>query len=59
MARKKSLAVSAACMALYGLAPVFKGRTFELWVPNRWRFNFCVRSSPLWEEEGVGAEGKT
>ena len=24
-----------------------KGRTFELWVLNRWVSKFCVRSTPL------------
>ena len=34
----------------------FEGRTFELWVHNKWVFNFCVRSTPVrgkrigWEE---------
>ena len=45
--RKKSLAVSVACMAIYWPTPGFKGRTFKLWVLTRWDFNFCVRSSPL------------
>ena len=34
-------------MAIYGLTPGFKGRTFKLCVLTRWDFNFCVRSSPL------------
>ena len=45
--RKKSLAISVACMAIYWLTPGFKGRTFKLCVLTRWDFNFCVRSSPL------------
>ena len=45
--RKKSLAVSVACMAIYWPTPGFKGRTFKLCVLTRWDFNFCVRSSPL------------
>ena len=32
MARKKSLAVSLACMAIYRPTPVFKGRIFKLCV---------------------------
>ena len=31
LARKKSQAVGVACMAIYGPAPGFKGRTFKLW----------------------------
>ena len=34
-------------MAIYGPAPGLHGRTFEVWVHNRWVFNFCVRSTPL------------
>ena len=34
-------------MAIYRPAPGLKGRLFELWVLNRWLFNFCVRSTPL------------
>ena len=45
--RKKSLAVSVACMAIYWPTPGLKGRTFKLCVLTRWDFNFCVRSSPL------------
>ena len=30
-------------MAIYGPAPCLKGRTFELWVLNRWVFYFCLR----------------
>ena len=44
--RKKSLAVSVACMAIYWPTPGFKGRTFKLCVLTRWDFNFCVRGSP-------------
>ena len=52
LARKKSLAVSVACMAMYGPAPGLKGRTFELWVFNRWFFfNICVHSIQLWGED--------
>ena len=47
LARKNSLAVGVACMAIYRPAPGFKGRTFTLWVLNSWVFNFCVRSTPL------------
>ena len=47
LARKKSLAVSVACMAIYWPTPGFKGRTFKLCILIRWDFNFCVRSSPL------------
>ena len=36
------MAVDIACMALYGPAPGLKGRTFELWVLNRWIFKFCT-----------------
>ena len=46
-ARKKSLAVSVACRAIYQPTPSFKGRTFKLCVLTRWDFNFCVCSSPL------------
>ena len=35
LASRKSLAVGVACMAIYGPAPGFKGRTFELFVLNR------------------------
>ena len=45
--RKKSLAVSVACMAIYWPTPGLKGRTFKLCVLTRSDFNFCVRSSPL------------
>ena len=34
-------------MAVYGPVPGLKWRTSELWVLNRWVFNFCVRSTPL------------
>ena len=37
-------------MAIYWLPPGFKGRTFKLCVLTRWDFNFCVRSSPLREQ---------
>ena len=47
--RKKSLAVSVACMAIYRPTPGLKGRTFKLCVLTRWDFNFCIRSSPLRE----------
>ena len=33
---KKALAVGVACMAVYRPAFGLKGRTFELWVLNRW-----------------------
>ena len=46
LARKKSLAVSVACMAIYWPTPGFKGRIFQLCVLNRWDFNFCIRSFP-------------
>ena len=48
LARKKSPTVSVACMAIYWPTPGFKGRTFKLCVLNRWDFNFCIHSSPLW-----------
>ena len=32
-------------MAMYGPALGLEGRTFELWVLNRWVFNVCVRST--------------
>ena len=44
------MAVSVACMAIYWPTPRFKGRTFKLCVLNRWDFNFCIHSSPLWEK---------
>ena len=47
LARKKSLAVSVACMAIYWLTPGCKGRTFQLCVLNRWDY-FCIHSSTLW-----------
>ena len=47
LARKKSIAVSVACMAMYRPTAGFKGRTFKLCVFHRWDFNFCVRSSQL------------
>ena len=34
LARKKSLAVGVACMAIYRPAPGLKGRTFELCIHN-------------------------
>ena len=40
----KILTAGVACMAIYRPTPGFKGRTFELWVLNRWHLNFCVRS---------------
>ena len=46
--RKESLAVSVACMAIYCPTPGFKERTFKLCVLNRWDFNCCIHSSPLW-----------
>ena len=48
--KMKSLAVTVACMAIYWPTPGFKGRTFKLCVLTRLDFNFCVRSSPLQEE---------
>ena len=47
LARKKSLAVSIACIAIQWPTPGLKGRAFKLCAVNRWDFNFCVRSSPL------------
>ena len=47
LARKKSLAVGVACMAICRPAPGLKGRTSELWVINKWVFNFYVRSTLL------------
>ena len=35
------------CMAIYLPARGLKGRTFELWVLNRWDLNFCVFFSQL------------
>ena len=46
-ARKKSLAVSVACMVIYCPTKGLKGRTFKLCVLTRRDFNFCVRRSPL------------
>ena len=43
-------------MAIYWPTPDFKGRTFKLCVLTRWDFNFCVRSSPLRVDEGVGVQ---
>ena len=34
-------------MAIFWPTPSFKGKTFELWVINRWVFNFCIHSTPL------------
>ena len=48
LARKTFLAVRVTCMAIYSPTPGFKVKTFKLCVLNRWDFNFCVRSSPLW-----------
>ena len=45
--KKKSLAVGITCMPTYGPAPGLNGRTVEIWVLNRWVFNFCVRCTPL------------
>ena len=47
LAKKKSLAVSVASMAIYSPTPGFKGRTFKLCVLTRWDFNICVLSPPL------------
>ena len=44
--RKKSQAVSVACMAIYWPTPGIKGRTFKLCVLTRCDFNFRVRSLP-------------
>ena len=44
LARKKSLAVGVACIVIFWPAQGFNGRTFELYVLNRWDLNFCVRS---------------
>ena len=46
--RKKFMAVSTACMAIYWPSPGFRGRTFKLCVLSRRDFKFCVRSSPPW-----------
>ena len=45
--RKKFLAVSVACMAIYWPTPGFTGRTFKLSVLTRQDFNFYVCNSPL------------
>ena len=45
--KKKFLAVSVACMAIYLPTRGFKGRMSKHCVLTRWDFNFCVRSSPL------------
>ena len=45
--RKKSLAASVACMAIYWPTPGFKGRTSTLCLLTRWDLNFCVPSSTL------------
>ena len=47
LARKKSLTVSVACVAIYRPTPGFKGRPFKLSILTRWDFNFCVRRSLL------------
>ena len=57
-ARKKSLVVSIACIAIYRPTPGFKGRTFKLCVLTRWDFNFCVRSSPLHRSSSWGFKAK-
>ena len=48
-ARKKSLAVSVACMAIYGPAPGLKKKTriFYLWVLYRWALISASASTPL------------
>ena len=56
--KKKSLAVSVACMAIYWPTPGFKGRTFKLCVLTRWDFNFCVRSSPLRVIQGLSCRNR-
>ena len=38
-------------MAIYGPAPGLKGRTFELWVLNKWVFNFCGGETTASEQE--------
>ena len=47
------MTVGVAYMAINIPAPGFKERTFELWVLNRWVFNFYVCSTPL-RGKGVG-----
>ena len=42
---------------IYRPAPDLKGRTFELWVLNKWVFKFCVRSTSLRVGGGGGGEG--
>ena len=46
LARKKSLAISVACMAIYWPTPGFKGRNFKALC------SLCVRSSPLRDLHG-------
>ena len=46
LARKKSLGVSIACVAIYRPTPGFERKTFKFCVLD---FNLCVRSSPLQE----------
>ena len=47
--RKKALAVDDACMAIFWHFQGYIWRTFELWVLNKWLFDFCARSTPLRE----------
>ena len=47
-----------ACMAVYWPTPGFKGRTYKFCVLNKLDFNFCVRSSPLREDEKKRAHVK-
>ena len=45
---KKSLTVAEACMAIFWPTPGFEGKSFEIWVLNRWSvtvLNFCVCST--------------
>ena len=53
LARKKSLAVSAARMAIFRPTPGFKGITFKLCVLIRWDLNSRVRSSSMWGQNCI------
>ena len=47
LAKKKSIVVSRAWVAIYLPTLSFKGSILELWVLNGWHLNICVHSSPL------------
>ena len=45
--KEEILAVDEACRGIFWPTPGFKVIIFQLWVLNRWVFNFCVRCTPV------------